>query len=281
VTAPVPPQPEQGGGFQGWGWPGNSRKAHYFPFGETRSLCGRWVFSGHLSDDYHDSPDNCTECKRKRAKLWISPLFAGGPTLEVPEGQAERKATVSREFMRAADRLPTMWVLSQEWDRLLNMLEDPEADAPADIERVLDELAGNIAAKGHGLAVVMQQLEHLAEWQRSEAKRLTEKARANEAHVERVRAYTLAAMKSLGVARLETGRFTLAVRQNPAHVEIDNEPVLARVEAYETMPDVPPEFVRLITLYKVDKRAILAAVKATGEIPPGVTVERGESLRIS
>lgn len=42
----------------GWGWPLNSRKAHYFT-ADNRSLCGGWFFLGPLSDDNHDSPDNC------------------------------------------------------------------------------------------------------------------------------------------------------------------------------------------------------------------------------
>lgn len=53
---------------QGWGWPGLARKAHYFD-GEIVSLCGRWMFSGAMFDDRHNSPHNCQACRRKLEKL--------------------------------------------------------------------------------------------------------------------------------------------------------------------------------------------------------------------
>jgi hypothetical protein len=54
----------------GWGWPGDSRKAHYFEANDTRSLCSKWgFFEGQREDDNHGSPDNCTVCRRKREAL--------------------------------------------------------------------------------------------------------------------------------------------------------------------------------------------------------------------
>lgn len=59
---------EQAPGRQGWGFPPNSRKAHYFVLGSTLSICGRWWFLGRREDNNHGSPDNCAACKRKRAR---------------------------------------------------------------------------------------------------------------------------------------------------------------------------------------------------------------------
>lgn len=48
----------------GWGWPGLSRRAHYFYDG--RALCGRWLFFGHADPDTgKDSADDCLTCRRK------------------------------------------------------------------------------------------------------------------------------------------------------------------------------------------------------------------------
>ena len=60
---------EQANDQKGWGFVMNSRKAHYFN-GEGTSLCGRWLILSrmHLEDDNHNSPDNCAECKRRKAK---------------------------------------------------------------------------------------------------------------------------------------------------------------------------------------------------------------------
>lgn len=52
---------------EGWGWPSNSRKAHYFRDG--RSLCRRWGwFSERLEQPAFSSPDDCAECTRRLAK---------------------------------------------------------------------------------------------------------------------------------------------------------------------------------------------------------------------
>lgn len=53
----------------GWGYPLNSRKAHYFTTGEIISICRKMMYSGPRQDDNHNSPDNCAECKRKQKKL--------------------------------------------------------------------------------------------------------------------------------------------------------------------------------------------------------------------
>jgi hypothetical protein len=50
----------------GWGWPSNSKKAHYFYDG--RSLCMRWIFFGAVEQGKDDSCDNCVACKKKLAK---------------------------------------------------------------------------------------------------------------------------------------------------------------------------------------------------------------------
>lgn len=53
---------------KGWGWPTNSKKAHYFFDGH--SLCGKWFFLGAVDDDAAGAtkgPDNCAACQRKYA----------------------------------------------------------------------------------------------------------------------------------------------------------------------------------------------------------------------
>lgn len=176
-------------------------------------------------------------------------------------------AMASREFNRAANRLPTLFSLSAEFDRLLSLYEDPDSD-PDEINAELEKVAGDIRAKSHGVAVVLQGLDRLAEFQRAESRRLAEKARVNEAHAERLRQYALTCMTSMGIDRLETGIFTLAVRQNP--------PAVVVLDAAA----VPGEFTKTVITVNVDKRGILDHHKATGEIPAGVDIQRGQRLEI-
>lgn len=59
----------------GWGFPGCTRKAHYFAKGEVISLCGKVMYTGAREDFGHASPDNCCECKRRRLKLETTALL--------------------------------------------------------------------------------------------------------------------------------------------------------------------------------------------------------------
>lgn len=51
---------------EGWGWPLNSMKAHWFD--GARSLCGRWMFFGECEPDKFKSTDDCKECRRRLDK---------------------------------------------------------------------------------------------------------------------------------------------------------------------------------------------------------------------
>lgn len=54
---------------QGWFWPSNSKKAHYYSGG--RSLCGRWAQFGSpaLEPGKGGGPDDCASCARKASAL--------------------------------------------------------------------------------------------------------------------------------------------------------------------------------------------------------------------
>lgn len=54
---------------EGWAFPGNARKAHYFR--EMMSLCGKWGFyNGPLEpDNGKASPDDCVACRRRFTPL--------------------------------------------------------------------------------------------------------------------------------------------------------------------------------------------------------------------
>ena len=67
--------------MEGWGFPSNSRKAHYFVAG--RSLCAKWMFPSRiLEKGLDDSSSNCTACKkalkRRREKEAVAQLMEKG-----------------------------------------------------------------------------------------------------------------------------------------------------------------------------------------------------------
>lgn len=52
---------------KGWGWPGNSKKAHYFVAG--LSLCGKWMFWGSDFRESPPGPDDCRACAKRHGPL--------------------------------------------------------------------------------------------------------------------------------------------------------------------------------------------------------------------
>jgi hypothetical protein len=61
-------QKEEPKRVEGWAFLWNSKKVHYFR--DKRSLCGKWLCLSmeFYPDENLNSPDNCAECRRRRAK---------------------------------------------------------------------------------------------------------------------------------------------------------------------------------------------------------------------
>ncbi len=166
-----------------------------------------------------------------------------------------------------AERSPRLYELTEAFLRLTAHLESEEYPLE-DVVKELQAISGDIRSKGEAIACVNRDLEQRAETCRSEARRLSERARRAEAHAEWLRAYCLEQLKAIGLDRLDTDRFSLRVVNNPPAVAILD------------VASIPREFDRTRISVETDKRAILDAFKRTGEIPPGVEITRGQRLEI-
>lgn len=210
--------------------------------------------------------------------MWLNDAAAGMTT-------AIEQA--SKDFIDAADKVVPFYRLSEEWNYLVWLLEEPNTDVEA-IQQELQKVAGDIREKAYGLAAVIQGLDRLAarqkfeaDQQKAEVERLAAKAKATEARSRYLREYGMACMTAIGERRIETGVFTLAVRLNNPKVEVWDETMIPA--AYWRQPLPPPE---------IDKVKILEHWRATGgkstpegviegESVPGVDVVRGKRLDIS
>jgi hypothetical protein len=173
----------------------------------------------------------------------------------------------SKQFMQVAEKTNTLYAMSDEYLHLLELLEDPET-VPEEVEAELDRISGKIAHKSEAIAGLIKWYQGLADMRSSEAKRMADSVHRFEGQAERLKAYLLRNMQQTGMTRIDTGRFTLSVKQNPPRVEV--------LEAAM----VPSEYQRTKVIIDVDKRAVTEHWKATGEIPPGVEIVRAERLDI-
>ncbi len=174
----------------------------------------------------------------------------------------------SREFVvAAANRLPVLYDLALEWRDLVGLLEQPAIDQEA-VSTELARVAQDIRAKAYGIATVVQGIDNKVSQLKNEEARLAAKRKTYESAGDRLRAYTLAQMQIIGEDRIDTGTFLLTIRTNP--------PACTVVDAAL----VPHEYERTKITIDVDRRAILEHYKSTGEIPPGVSITRGERLEM-
>lgn len=166
-----------------------------------------------------------------------------------------------------AERTPTLYAMTDEYLAILDRLEEPETDAQA-LEEYLDALAGQITHKAEAIAGLVKQCEGMAAMRKGEADRMRDLAAADQRHADRLRDYLLRHMQALGSERIDTARFRLSLRQNPPAVHVLEELL------------VPAEYIRTVTTTSVDKRAVLDAYKATGELINGIEITRSTRLDI-
>lgn len=172
----------------------------------------------------------------------------------------------SREFVQAAQRLPTLFDLQDEAYRLMARLEENDA-GDADIADLvlIDQM---LMEKTESYVSVIRSLEAMADAREAEEHRLRDRKQTARRHAEWLKNRLLVHMQTSGRARIETARFTLSIRQNPQSVVVLDAAL------------VPTEFQRTKIEVSVDKRSILEHAKATGEIVPGVELTRTERLEV-
>lgn len=160
-----------------------------------------------------------------------------------------------------------LYELTTEYTALLAEYEAAEDDERrGELLDMIDAIQDDIGDKGEAYARVLRNLSAQRDAYKAEADRLTKKAKASEKAMEGLKAQLLSAMQRVGANKLETSIGKWSVRLNPWSVDVlDVDAVPA--EYHVPQPD------------KIDKRAILAAFKETGEIITGVMMNQTTGIQ--
>ncbi len=167
---------------------------------------------------------------------------------------------------------PSLYHLSADMAALEDLLDlamesGAEADAAA-IDAWLDELQGSLADKLGRVARWRATELALAAAGKAEAKRLTDRAKAREARVERVEAAVQGLMERLGATKVDTDVATFSL-QKPG----GKDPVVVADDVV-----LPDDLVRVKR--EADKEAIRAALEAGRDVPGATIQQRGLVLRV-
>ena len=148
-------------------------------------------------------------------------------------------------------------------------VEDMDEQAVAD---TLAGLEGDIQTKAQSVAAMALNVEAWAQAADDAAKRLADRAARMRKKGDWLRGYLLTNLKAAGIPKVESPEITVAIRKNPASVQIA-EGIILPAKYMVTPPPAPPPAPR------PDKRAILDALKA-GEQIEGCQIVQGERLEI-
>lgn len=162
----------------------------------------------------------------------------------------------------------TLYQLTQEFETLLEIMEDPDVD-PVTLEDTFEALGGEIEAKAEGYGKVIRQLEYNTGVLKDEMDRLSKRKKVIENNIDRMKKTMQKAMELIGKPKIDTDLFTFKIQKNPASVVMD----------VNYIEDVPEEYL-IAQDPKIDRKKIMADIKAGKDLDGIAHLEQGSSLRI-
>jgi len=139
------------------------------------------------------------------------------------------------------------------------------------IDRWFAENEANLRAKADGYAAFIQEQKLLAETRKAEADRMAAKAKRNQATAEFMAGRLKATMEQLGMAKIETARFTIAVQGNGGKQPVD---------VFGAIDQLPEWAKRTRTIIEPDKDKIRERLEAGETLEFAVLQPRGTRLAI-
>ncbi|MCG3177476.1 MAG: hypothetical protein MOGMAGMI_02450 [Candidatus Omnitrophica bacterium] len=176
--------------------------------------------------------------------------------------------------------MATLFDLSADAEAVMSAIlaiEEADLSAPQDLVEVPDELYGQLEAlaaaigdKVDSIGYVWTELQSQADALKAEEHRLSEKRKARENGVKRLRNICLDAMQRLGEKKLAGQIYSITRQASPPSCrEVDEAAALAAGLAEE------------VTTVKVDSRGIIAAWKSNPAAVDGIAeVVQGENVRL-
>lgn len=155
-----------------------------------------------------------------------------------------------------------LYELTQNYNQLLDLADSLDEETFRDTLSAIEEA---IEDKAENTAKMIRCLEADAKAIREEEKRLAERRQAIENRINSAKEYLFNQLEAAGLDKVKRPTVTIAIQNNPYSVEIADESL------------IPTDY--MIPQYKVDKKAILTALKDGAEIA-GCALIQKRGLRI-
>lgn len=161
--------------------------------------------------------------------------------------------------------MATMFELIPAYKSVMDEMESNPEDADKWLD-TLDSINCALEVKTDGYVRMMKMLNDTAGI-KAEAKRLADRAKAQENLANKLKERLQYAMELLGRDKIKTELFTVSLQDNPGKVDIWD------------LDKIPAEYKRTTILIEPDKKAIGDAIKSGKEVD-GAILQTGQSLRI-
>ncbi len=170
--------------------------------------------------------------------------------------------------------MATLYELTNEYVKLMEMLCDPEADEES-FREATEAIKDEIRDKADGYAKVMKNMDADINALKEEEARLKGKREALENGKKRLKENLEWNMRVSGETKFKTTLFNFYFQKNPPSVVAQDEKAVISELQKNGRNDL-----LVVAEPKLNKTAIKEAIIKDGEIIDGVEVVQGESLRI-
>lgn len=158
--------------------------------------------------------------------------------------------------------MATIYELSGDYLRLLEMAEDPEMD-PVAFADTLEGLEGEIEIKAEGYAKVIKELDKDGAGLDNEIKRLQAKKTTIANSIDRMKKALEQSMIITGKTKFKTELFSFGIQKNPPSVDLDEEHLELIPIEYLIPQDPKPDKKRMLQELKEGKELSFAKLKQT------------------
>lgn len=141
------------------------------------------------------------------------------------------------------------------------------------LSALLDLAEGTFTEKAEAVALKVRELQAEATAIKTEADRLTQRAKTATYAADSLKAYLQRTLEAAGIPTVKGTLVTVALQKNPPAVQGE-----LSQDALKDLYDDHTLFA--VRTYTLDKKQVLAAHKAGNNIPAGLEVTQGTSLRI-
>lgn len=163
-----------------------------------------------------------------------------------------------------------LYSLTSQYRALAESLSELDLDTQTVADTIeASGITDEIAVKAQGLEMVARSMEMHGPAIDVEITRLQKLKKQREAYAQSLREYLLSNMLAMGITKIDTPLFKIAIRENPPSVLVSDE------------REIPPRFFKIPPppLPVLDKKAVAEAIRA-GEDVPGARLVRGKRLEI-